>query len=239
MKKLFILLLPFLLLSLASAQPFEADTFVVGQKKLVIHFIGHGTLMLDYGGTIIHLDPVGQYADYSKLPKADLILVTHHHQDHLDKEAVGRMVAANTRVILNKASYDILGFGKTLANGDSLRLGDIVITALPAYNTTRGREKYHPKGRDNGYLLDIGGRRVYIAGDTEDIPEMRRLKDIDIAFLPMNQPYTMTPKQLAAAARMIKPKVVYPYHYGDSDLAGLPKLLKGVKGTELRIRRLP
>lgn len=238
MKIYFFLLLPLLLFSLASAQPFEADTFAVGQKKLVISFIGHGTLMLDYDGFIIHVDPVSQYADYSRLPKADLILVTHHHQDHLDKEAIARILSDKTRIILNRASYDILGFGKAMANGDSVRLGEVGITAVPAYNTTKGREKYHPKGRDNGYLLDIGGKRIYIAGDTEDIPEMKKLKNIDLAFLPMNQPYTMTPKQLAAAVKTIKPRIVFPYHYGDSDLKGLPGLLKGQAGAELRIRRM-
>jgi L-ascorbate metabolism protein UlaG (beta-lactamase superfamily) len=233
MKTYFAFLLPFFLLPLtiAHAQPaFEADTFAVGQKKLIIHFIGHGTLMLDYDGLIIHADPVGRYADYTKLPKADIILITHQHQDHLDKETIARILSDKTRIILNRASYDILGFGKALANGDTLTIKDIKITAVPAYNTTQGR--------DNGYVLEIGGKRIYIAGDTEDIPEMKYLKNIDIAFLPMNQPYTMTAKQLIQAVKMIKPQIVYPYHYGDSDLSSLPELLKGIKGTELRIRRM-
>ncbi len=132
----------------------------------------------------------------------------------------------------------MLGFGQAMANGDTLTIKDIKITAVPAYNTTKGRDKFHPKGRDNGYVLEIGGKRVYIAGDTEDIPEMKRLKDIDTAFLPMNQPYTMTAKQLTNAVKVIKPRIVYPYHYGDSDLSALPQLLKGIKGVELRIRRM-
>ncbi|MDQ7799519.1 MAG: MBL fold metallo-hydrolase [Candidatus Edwardsbacteria bacterium] len=241
MKTYFAFLLPFFLLPLTTshAQPvFEADTFAVGQKKLVIHFIGHGTLMLDYDGLIIHADPVGRYADYAKLPKADIILITHQHQDHLDKEAITRILSEKTRIILNRASYDILGFGKAMVNGDTITIKNVKITAVPAYNTTKGRDKFHPKGRDNGYVLDFGGKKIYIAGDTEDIPEMKNLKSIDIAFLPMNQPYTMTAKQLVNAVKVIKPRIVYPYHYGDSDLTVLPGLLKGVKGTELRIRRM-
>ncbi|HAD83093.1 MAG: metal-dependent hydrolase [Candidatus Edwardsbacteria bacterium RIFOXYD12_FULL_50_11] len=241
MKTYFAFLLSFFLLPLTAShaqQIFETDTFTVGQKKLVIHFIGHGTIMMDYDGLIIHVDPVGRYADYTKLAKADIILVTHQHQDHLDKEAIARILSDKTRIILNRASYDILGFGKTMANGDTLIIEDIKITAVPAYNTTKGRDKFHPKGRDNGYVLDFGGKKIYIAGDTEDIPEMKHLKNIDIAFLPMNQPYTMTAKQLVKAIKMINPLIVYPYHYGDSDLSPLPKLLKGAKATKLRIRRM-
>jgi L-ascorbate metabolism protein UlaG (beta-lactamase superfamily) len=139
-------------------------------------------------------------------------------------------------VVLNNAARNLLKSGQALENGDSLLIQGIKIKAIPAYNTTAGRDKFHPKGRDNGYVVTIGGKSVYIAGDTEDIPEMAELKNVDMAFLPMNQPYTMTPEQLANAVKMIKPKVVYPYHYGESDLMGLPELLKDVKGTELRIR---
>lgn len=241
MRTYFAFLLLFFLLPLTTAnaqQTFESDTFNIGPQKLVIHFIGHGTLMLEYDSLVIHVDPVGMYADYSQLPKADIILITHQHQDHLDKEAIKKILSKNTRIVLNRASYDELGFGQTMGNGDSVKIDGIGITVVPAYNTTKGRDKYHPKGRDNGYLLDIGGKRVYIAGDTEDITEMKSLKNIDIAFLPMNQPYTMTAKQLASAVKMIKPKIVYPYHYADSNLSALPQLLKGIQGTELRIRRM-
>jgi L-ascorbate metabolism protein UlaG (beta-lactamase superfamily) len=241
MRTYILFLLPFFLLSVTAAhaqQIFESDTFDIGSQKLFIHFIGHGTLMLEYDSLVIHVDPVGMYADYSQLPKADIILITHQHQDHLDKEAIAKILSKKTRIILNNASYDVLGFGKPLANGDTVRLDGIGITAVPAYNTSKGRDKYHPKGRDNGYLLNIGGKRVYIAGDTEDIPEMKKLKDIDIAFLPMNQPYTMTPKQLASAVKKIRPWIVYPYHFGDTDLSSLPEALKNIGGIELRIRRM-
>jgi L-ascorbate metabolism protein UlaG (beta-lactamase superfamily) len=241
MKKYFAFLLLFFLMPLATSaaqQNFETDTFDIGQKKLVIHVIGHGTLMLDYDGLIIHVDPVGRYTDYSKMPKADIILITHQHQDHLDKNTIGLIKKESTEIILDRSSQEVLGFGRIMANGDTANISGIKITAVPAYNTTKGRDKFHPRGRDNGYLLDIGDKRIYIAGDTEDIPEMKKLKNIDLAFLPMNQPYTMTPNQLANAVKMIKPRIVYPYHYGDSDLSALPKLLKGVKGVELRIRRM-
>jgi len=241
MKTYFAFLLPFFLLLLTFAraqQSFEADTFDVGPKKLVIHFIGHGTMMLEYDSTVIHVDPVGRYADNPQLPKADIILITHQHQDHLDKETIKKILSSKTRIILNKASYDELGFGKIMANGENVTTDDISINVVPAYNTTKDRDKYHPRGRDNGYVLDIGGKNIYIAGDTEDIPEMKNLKNIYLAFLPMNQPYTMTAKQLVKAVKMIKPQIVYPYHYGDSDLKVLPRLLKGIKGTELRIRRM-
>ena len=121
-----------------------------------------------------------------------------------------------------------------MKNGERTQLEeDIEIEAVPAYNTTKGREQFHPKGRDNGYILTLDGLRIYIAGDTEDIPEMADIKDIDIAFLPCNQPYTMTPEQLVRAAKIIKPKVLFPYHYGDTDVSGIPVQLPGI---DVRIR---
>ena len=133
--------------------------------------------------------------------------------------------------------FNLLGmFCKTkMANGDKLQLADVSVEAVPAYNSTVGREQFHPKGRDNGYILTIDGLRIYIAGDTEDIPEMAQIKDIDIAFLPCNQPYTMTPDQLVRAAKVIKPKVLFPYHYGQTDLSSIPAQLEGT-GIDVRIR---
>ena len=124
-----------------------------------------------------------------------------------------------------------------MANGDKAEVCDnITVEAVPAYNTTAGREKFHPKGRDNGYVLNIENLRIYVAGDTEDIPEMANLKDIDIAFLPCNQPYTMTPEQLAKAAKVIKPKVLFPYHYSDTPIRKVSMLLAG-SGIDVRIRK--
>ncbi len=225
-------------LSAGSAQAFETDSFEAEGGKLSISFFGHASLMLRHGKTVIYVDPVSQYADYSKLHKADIILVTHQHADHLDAKAISQLGKKATRIIINQAGRDQLGKGEVLKNGDSLTAKGVKIAAVPSYNTTEGRDKFHPRGRDNGYVLDIGGKRVYIAGDTEDIPEMAELKDIDIAFLPVNQPYTMTPQQAANAARIIKPKVLYPYHYGETDVSVLPKLLEDVPGLEVRIRSL-
>ena len=125
-----------------------------------------------------------------------------------------------------------------MKNGDALQLEpDIKLEAVPAYNTP-GRDKFHPKGRDNGYILTLGGTRIYIAGDTEDIPELKQVKDIDIAFLPVNQPYTMTPEQAIRATRIIRPRILYPYHYGDTDINKVKDGLKDDKETEVRIRAL-
>ncbi|MBI4727058.1 MBL fold metallo-hydrolase [candidate division TA06 bacterium] len=215
---------------------FPSDTIETSDGPLTIYFIGHATLMLKYKNLVIHVDPVNEFADYKKMPKADLILVTHEHYDHFDAKAIAAPTKKGTALVLNNASGNILKAGQGLENGDSLIIQGIRVKAIPAYNTTTGRDKFHPRGRDNGYLLSLGGKNIYIAGDTEDIPEMAELKNIDIAFLPMNQPYTMTPEQLVNAVKMIKPKIVYPYHYGATDLSGLPELLKDQKQTELRIR---
>ncbi|MBI5806737.1 MBL fold metallo-hydrolase [candidate division TA06 bacterium] len=232
----------YLLLALAStfsADPlaqFPSDTIETSDGPLTIYFIGHATIMIKYKSLVIHVDPTSEFADYKKIPKADLILVTHEHHDHFDTQAIAATTKKGTAVVLNNAARNLLKSGQALEQGDSAIIHGIKIKAIPAYNTTAGRDKFHPKGRDNGYVLTIGGRNIYLAGDTENTPEMAQLKDIDIAFLPMNQPYTMTPEQLVQAVKDFKPKVVYPYHYGDTDLTGLPELLKDEKQIELRIR---
>ncbi|MEW5816566.1 MAG: MBL fold metallo-hydrolase [Spirochaetota bacterium] len=216
----------------------ESDVFPLSKGKLTLYFIGHGTLRFDYNGTVIHIDPVSNYTDYSKQPKADIILITHEHGDHLDLKAISAVSKDGTQIVCNKASYDKISKGKILENGQSFSTSGITVEAVPAYNTTSGRDRFHPKGRDNGYILTIEGKRLYIAGDTEDVPEMKNLKNIDIAFLPMNQPYTMTPEQVAEAVKMFHPAILYPYHYGDTDVSKLSALLKTIPGTELRIRNL-
>ena len=210
--------------SLASASNFASDSFKTKSgKELTITFIKHGSLMLTYDNHSIQVDPVSEYADYTTFPKADIILITHEHGDHLDPKA---------------NSQKKLGKGKVLKNGDTdTSISYMKIEAVPAYNTTPGRDKYHPRHRDNGYILTFDGLRVYIAGDTEDIPEMKDLKDIDIAFLPVNQPYTMTVPQAAKAAKMFSPKILYPYHYGDTKIGELKDALKG-SGIDVRIREL-
>jgi L-ascorbate metabolism protein UlaG (beta-lactamase superfamily) len=237
MKTASLLLLALAASSLGAEEPPRTDTIPLPGGSLKIHFLGHATLMLDYNGWIIHVDPVGAEADYAELPPADLILVTHEHGDHLDPAAVARITRPGTAIVANPAAADRLRGAVALRNGESHTVGSVKIEALPAYNTSRGRDRFHPKGRDNGYLLTIAGKRIYIAGDTEDTPEMKALKNIDLAFLPMNQPYTMTPEQVARAVRAFKPRVLYPYHTGDTDTARLTALLEG-KGVEVRVRRL-
>ncbi len=218
---------------------FEKDTVQTTAGPLEITFIGHGTLMMTWNGKTIHIDPYGALADYSKLPKADLVLITHHHGDHFDLKALDLVSTDRTVILLTRLCAEKAGKGIVMANGDTRKVLGISIEAIPAYNIVHKRPDgtpFHPKGEGNGYILTFGSTRLYVAGDTENTPEMKALKRIDIAFLPMNLPYTMTPAQVADAARAFRPKVLYPYHYGDTDTGELLKLLKGEKGIAVRIR---
>ena len=222
------------------ALDFQTDTFKTKEGKAVtITAIKHASLRIQYDGLEIQVDPVAKYApetDYSKFPKADVILVTHEHFDHFDRDTIATLRKDGTEIVANPAVQKMLGFGTALANGESRVLAkEIKLDAVPAYNTTPGHTQFHPKGRDNGYVLTIDGLRIYIAGDTEDIPEMASLKDIDVAFLSCNQPYTMTPEQVAKAARTIKPKVLFPYHYSQTPIKQVADLLTG-SGIDVRIR---
>ena len=220
---------------------FEQDVIKTGAGDLTITFIGHGTLMFAFGGKTIHVDPVGQYADYAKFPKADLILITHGHRDHLDPKAVAMLRQPSTEIVLTQAAAGLVAGGLVMANGEVKTVMGLGIEAVPAYNLVHKRESgepFHPKGEGNGYIITFGDKRVYVAGDTENTPEMKALKGIDIAFLPMNLPYTMTPEMVADAARAFKPKILYPYHFGKTDTAGLVALLKDHPEIEVRIRRM-
>jgi L-ascorbate metabolism protein UlaG (beta-lactamase superfamily) len=220
----------------AGGNKFSHDVIKTSMGQLTITFIGHGTLMLEIKGKVIHVDPWTQLADYKSLPKADAILITHFHPDHLDTNAISQISKSSTLIIEPSNVHDVLKKGTVIKNGETQTVLNIKIEAVPAYNTTEGRDKYHSKGRDNGYVLTIGDKRIYIAGDTENIPEMAALKNIDIAFLPMNQPYTMTPEQVTEAVKTFHPKILYPYHYGETDLSVLKKLLVPEKTVQLRIR---
>jgi L-ascorbate metabolism protein UlaG (beta-lactamase superfamily) len=227
--------------SAAAQEPFEKDVIKTSAGDLEITFIGHGTLMMTFGGKIIHIDPYGKLADYTALPKADLIFLTHHHQDHLDPGALNPVRIEKTRIILTRLCADKVEGGIVMNNGETRTVEGIETAAVPAYNLIHKRdngEPFHPKGEGNGYILKFGDTRVYIAGDTENIPEMKDLKNIDIAFLPMNLPYTMTPEMAADAARAFKPKVLYPYHYGDTDTSQILALLKDTPDIEVRIRKM-
>ena len=218
----------------------EMDTIPTSQGDLNITFVGHGTLMFVFGDRVIHVDPWSKLADYAKLPKADIILITHEHRDHLDPGAVGALTKRTTRVLANPASAKSLAGSVAVKNGETNTVHGIRIEAVPAYNLVHMRspgKPYHPRGNGNGYVLTFGDKRVYVAGDTENVPEMKALKNIHCAFLPMNLPYTMTPEMVADAARAMKPKILYPYHYGKTDRSRLVQLLKG-SGTEVRIRSM-
>ena len=210
---------------------YAVETFMAdGGIPVRITLIKHGSLEIACKGLSIQVDPVGGYGtptDYAaEFPKADVILVTHEHGDHFDREAIQALDGQAGNLVTNARVAEMLGWGAVMANGDSRDLpGGIRLEAVPAYNYTEGRTQFHPKGRDNGFVLTVDGLRIYVAGDTEDIPEMADLKDIDIAFLPVNQPYTMTVEQCVNAAKVIRPKVLIPYHFSKTDLSGLPEQL--------------
>ena len=219
---------------------FKQDIIKTGTGDLKITFIGHGTLMFTFGGKTIHVDPVGGAADYADMPKADIILLTHEHGDHLDPAAIKTLRKEGTQLVLTKTCAErVEGF--VMANGDVKTVQGLKIEAVPAYNIVHMRSAgnpFHPKGRGNGYIITFGDKRVYVAGDTENTPEMKQLKNIDVAFLPMNLPYTMTPEMVADAAKAFKPKILYPYHYGQTDPKKLVELLKDSKDIDVRIRNM-
>ncbi len=198
-------------------------------KQLVIGLIKHGSLCMSFEGYEIQIDPVasfGKPTDYAAMPKADLILVTHEHQDHLDAQTIETLTKEETILYLNERSYNQIQKGEVLKNGDTRTLSEgILLSAVPAYNTTPAHLQFHPKGVGNGYVLEFDGLRIYVAGDTEDIDEMAQLKEIDVAFLPVNQPYTMTVDQAVRAARIIHPRVLIPYHFGETEVEQIKQQL--------------
>ncbi len=226
----------------SAGQPaFESDVIETSAGSLEMTFIGHGTLMFKIEDEVIHIDPVGREADYAEMPDADLILVTHDHGDHLDPEAVGHIRKEETAMVTSETCAERLNGATVLKNGEEMQWKGIGIEAVPAYNIVHERspgQAFHPKGRGNGYILTVGDTRVYIGGDSENTPEMKALEDIDVAFLPMNVPYTMTPEMVADAALALRPGILYPYHYGDSDPQELVQLLLEADDIEVRIRDL-
>jgi L-ascorbate metabolism protein UlaG (beta-lactamase superfamily) len=221
--------------------PPHSDVIHTSAGDLTMTFLGHATLMFQIGGKVIHIDPVGREADYSKLPKADLILVTHEHGDHLDPKAIAEIRKPDTRIVVSRSCAGKVEGAQVMRNGDVRDELGYHIEAVPAYNLVHMRapgHPYHPKGDGNGYVITFGKTRVYIAGDTENTPEMKALKDIDVAFLPMNLPYTMTPEMVADAAEAFRPRILYPYHYGDTDPQLLVKLLAKDSDIEVRVRDL-
>lgn len=226
-----------------AAADYPADLLTLHDgSSATLHFFAHASLAIEAaGGKWIYVDPVGGFADYAALPKADVILVTHSHYDHLDRAAIEAIATHETQIVCDRTSAGMLELPCTaLRPGDSTSpRGWLRIEAVAAYNTTDGHLDFHPAAREDcGYVLTIGGTRIYIAGDTEPTPEMRSLPRIDIAFLPVNQPYTMTVDQAVEAVRALRPRIFYPYHYGQveerTDTARLVRLLQGT--TEVRLR---
>jgi L-ascorbate metabolism protein UlaG (beta-lactamase superfamily) len=222
-------------------EKFETDLITTTEGDLLITFLGHGSLLMGFQEKRIYVDPFGNVADYASLPKADLILITHEHSDHFDLQALSSIRSDNTLLVQTEMCERQVNGGIVMHNGEKQNLIGIQILAVPAYNLVHKRPNgatYHPRGIGNGYILSIGGIHLYIAGDTENIPEMKELRDIDIAFLPMNLPYTMTSEMVADAAKTFKPHILYPYHLGDTDVTQVVALLQGNKDIEVRIRKM-
>jgi L-ascorbate metabolism protein UlaG (beta-lactamase superfamily) len=222
------------------AQQRQTDTFKTKSgKDITFTCIKHATIMMEYDGRYFYVDPVTMLkpqTDYTTMPRANYIFITHEHPDHFDRMALTQLVSTNTIVFTNPNVSQQFRNARVLQNGDSVVIADdVTLKAVPAYNYSDGRTQYHPKGRDNGYILTIDGLRIYVAGDTEDIPEMTDIHDIDICFLPCNQPYTMTVNQLVKAAKTIKPKVLFPYHYSNTPINTV-KLMLGGTDIDVRIR---
>lgn len=194
------------------------NTFAQKNKVTFIP-IEHATFAIKTGNLTILVDPGRMDIEkYSEFHNPDLILITHHHGDHFDLGIINKLKGDKTKLIASKIVVDKAGFGQIINNNETTRFENINIEAIPMYNTTPERQKFHIKGEGNGYILTIGKERIYIAGDTEDIPEMRKLKNIDYAFICMNLPYTMTPEQAASAVLEMKPANVYPYHLRSSEI---------------------
>ena len=223
------------------ARSLQEDVIPTSAGDLTITFVGHGTLMLRHGGKVVHVDPVGREADYSRMPKADVILVTHEHGDHLDTAVVERLRKDGTQVLVSRSCEGRVPGALVMRNGEVREVAGFRVEAVPAYNvvhTRPGGLPYHPRGNGNGYVITFAEVRVYVAGDTENTSEMKARRNIAVAFLPMNLPYTMTPEMVADAARSIRPRVLYPYHFGQTDPQVLVRLLAGEAGIEVRVREM-
>ena len=212
------------------------------ENPVTFTFFKHASFAIQIGERHIYNDPVLQYAEYARLPKADLVLVTHSHYDHLDRAAIDDVTTTKSLIICDQTSAEVFD-GEAIAMKPGIKAQPwegLIVEAVAAYNTTEGHTDFHPKAREDcGYVITLeSGTRIYIAGDTEPTPEMLSLKDIDVAFLPVNQPYTMTVDQAAEAVRAIHPTIFYPYHYGQveeqTDINRLVELVKDI--TDIRIR---
>jgi L-ascorbate metabolism protein UlaG (beta-lactamase superfamily) len=235
-----LLILSAMSLPLQSQDKSSPDTLQTSAGVVEMHFIGHGSLMFSINNFNIYIDPVRSSGNYDSRPIADLILITHEHSDHLDTELIEDLRKPGTIILgSERAAFKVPG-AQSMKAGDMNIVGKIVVETVPAYNIMNMRspgQPFHPKGSGIGFILKIGGKSIYVAGDTENTPEMKALKNIDVAFLPMNLPYTMTPEMVADAVKAFKPKVLYPYHYGSTDTEEIIKLLMD-ENIIIRIRDL-
>ncbi len=225
--------------SISQTDP-EYDKVNTSVGDVYMYFIGHGSLMFRVNGFAIYIDPVRSSGSYEFRPKADIILVTHEHGDHLDVNLINDLKKEGTLMFCNENSLTKVSWAMAMKAGDRQEINDIIIEAVPAYNIVNEMapgKPFHPKGVGIGYIMTIGGKRIYVAGDTENTPEMKALRNIDVAFLPMNLPYTMTPEMVADAALSFKPKILYPYHFGETNTGKITELLKN-SGIDVRIRNL-
>jgi L-ascorbate metabolism protein UlaG (beta-lactamase superfamily) len=226
-----------LVAAVACAQPKRpVQEFETSAGVVKITPIQHASLMIEAGGQVIHIDPWSS-GNYDGLPPADLILITDIHGDHLDPKVLPTVSKSGTMILAPAAVAETVKSATVMHNGETKTAGPFTIEAVPMYNLKRGPSPgklFHDKGRGNGYIVTYGGKRFYFSGDTENIPEMRGLKNIDVAFVCMNLPYTMPPEEAAGAVRAFHPKIVYPYHYRGSDLSVFQKALAGT-GIEVRI----
>ena len=224
------------LVSLAHAGG-EPNVFQTSAGTVKITPLNHASTLIEAGGKVIYLDPA-KPAKFSGLPKADLILITDIHGDHMDPDSIKEVSKSDTEIFAAPAVVQTVTTAKPIANGESKTWQGWTIEAIPAYNLKRGPapgKLFHDKGRGNGYVLTYGGKRFYFSGDTEGVPEMRALKNIDVAFVCMNLPYTMPPEEAAEAVKAFHPKIVIPYHYRKSDLSVFQK---GLEGTGIEVRLL-
>jgi len=217
----------------------QAATEKTSKGDLKITPITHGSVMFEFGGKVIHVDSfTGTGADFSKYPKADLMFITDIHGDHFDPKAIDIVKKGTTKFVAPPVVAEKLPGATVMKNGETKEFDGIKVEAIPMYNLTRGPSPgtfFHDKGRGNGYIFTFGDKRVLVAGDTECTPELKGLKNIDVAFLPMNLPYTMTPQEAAACAQAFKPKVLYPYHYADSNVS----VVQGIVGKDIQVRNSP
>jgi len=237
-------LVPGLLLAVSAAAatpPASIDTLATSAGRVVVHPVAHASFVLLWEGTVLAVDPVGGGARYAAFPRPDVVLITHHHGDHFDLDTVRGVAREGTVVIAPPDVAESLASLAAIAlrNGQSHTIGALVVRAVPAYNRTPERAGFHPQGRDNGYLLERDGARIYVSGDTEDVPEMAQVGPVDAAFLCLNLPWTMSVEQAAAAVALIRPRVLYPYHYRNrdgtqADLDQLRRLVPDTAGVEIR-----